>query len=325
MDKFKVYVTREIPENGIDLLKRECSEVSVRPSEEVPSKVELMEAVKGTQALLCLLTDPIDSEVIKAGNQLKIIANYAVGYDNIDVAAATKKGIMVTNTPGVLTETTADMAWALLMSCARRVVEADKFVRDGRFKRWEPKLLLGYDIHGKTLGVIGFGRIGRAVAKRAKGFGMKVLYHDVQRADPETERTIGVEYVDLESLLELSDYITLHTPITPETHHLIGRRELKAMKQTALLINTSRGPVVDEGALIQALNKGLIAGAALDVYENEPHVPSELRELPNVVLTPHIASGSIETRSKMAKMAAENIIAAMHGQQPQNLVNTDVL
>lgn len=297
----------------------------IRSSDEIPSKDELLEAVKGRQALLCLLTDPIDSEVIEAGDQLKIIANFAVGYDNIDIVAATKKGIMVTNTPGVLTETTADMAWALLMSLARRIVEADEFVREGRFKRWEPKLLLGYDIHGKTLGIIGFGRIGRAVAKRAKGFGTKVLYHDLQRADPETERTIGVEYVDLEILLELSDFITLHIPLNPKTHHLIGRRELKAMKPTALLINTSRGPVVDEGALIQALNKGLIVGAALDVYENEPHVPSGLRELPNVVLTPHIASGSIETRSKMAKMAAENIIATMHGQQPPNLVNTDVL
>jgi len=325
MKEWSVYVTRSIPERGLDLLRRECSQVEIRASDEIPTRAELIQGVGGRDALLSLLTDPVDSGVISAGRRLRIIANYAVGYDNIDLPAATSRGIMVTNTPGVLTETTADMAWALLMSAARRIVEADKFVREGRFRGWAPKLLLGSDVQGKTLGIIGLGRIGRAVAARAKGFRMKVVYYDVRRAEPDVEREIGAGYVDLETLLRTSDYISLHTQLTPETTHLIGPKELRMMKPSACLINTSRGPVVDEKALAKALQAGTIAGAGLDVFEREPLVSPDLLALPNVVLAPHIASASVETRTKMAMMAAQNIIAAARGERPPNLVNPEVL
>ncbi len=324
MARFSVFVTRSIPKAGIEMLRREC-DVEVRSSVGVPSKTELSDGVRHRNALLCLLTDQIDADVISAGRELKVIANYAVGYDNVDVAAATKRGIMVTNTPGVLTETTADMAWALLMSIARRVVEADAFTRAGRFRQWEPELLLGGDIHGKTLGIVGLGRIGQAVARRAKGFEMKVLYTSRARKEPGLERELGVQYADLQTLLTESDYVTLHTPLTEETHHLIGEIQLRTMKRTAYLINTSRGPVVDEGALARALADGIIAGAGLDVYEQEPTVSSELLELPNVILTPHIGSASIDTRGKMSRMAAENILSARRGERPPNLVNPEVL
>mgnify|MGYP001087850333 CR=1 FL=1 len=324
MMRYRVYVTRSIPQPGLDLLQRECSQVEVRDSEEIPTKKELIRGAKGKEALLCLLTDPIDSEVITAARHLRIIANYAVGYDNIDVATATARGIMVTNTPGVLTETTADMAWALLMSAARRIVEADRCVREGRFRGWAPKLLLGSDVQGKTLGIVGLGRIGRAVAARAKGFQMKVVYYDIRRAEPDVESAIGAIYMDLPTLLRTSDFISLHTQLTPQTTHLIGPEELKMMKPSAHLINTSRGPVVDEKALAKALREGTIAGAGLDVFENEPHVSPELLALPNVVLAPHIASASVETRTKMAIMAAQNIIAAARGENPPNLVNPEV-
>ncbi len=323
--KYSVYVTRSIPEPGLDLLRRECDHVWVRPSEKIPTKEELIRGVRRCDALLSLLTDRVDSDVIAAGRRLRIIANYAVGYDNIDVEAATRKGVMVTNTPGVLTETTADMAWALLMSVARRIVEADSYVRKGRFRGWAPKLLLGSDVHGKTLGIVGLGRIGRAVAARAKGFQMKVLYYDVRRAEPDVERELGAAYVDLETLLRTSDFVTLHTQLTQQTTHLIGPKELAMMKPTAYLVNTSRGPVVDEKALAKALQAGAIAGAALDVFEKEPDVSRDLLALPNVVLAPHIASASVETRTRMAIMAAENIIAAAWGQTPPNLVNAEVL
>jgi len=325
MMQYRVYVTRSIPQPGLDLLRRECSRVDVRSSEDIPTQKELIQGVKGKHALLSLLTDPVGPEVIAAGHDLRIIANYAVGYDNIDVAAATRKGIMVTNTPGVLTETTADMAWALLMSVARRIVEADRYVREGRFRGWAPKLLLGSDVQGKTLGIVGLGRIGRAVAARAKGFRMKVVYYDIRRAEPDVENAIGAIYVDLPTLLRTSDFISLHTQLTPQTTHLIGSEELKIMKRSAYVINTSRGPVVDEKALAKALQDGTIAGAGLDVFENEPFVSPELLALPSVVLAPHIASASVETRTKMATMAAQNIIAAARGERPPNLVNPEVL
>ncbi|HEX29262.1 TPA: D-glycerate dehydrogenase [Candidatus Poribacteria bacterium] len=320
----KVYVTRRLPQPAIDMLE-ERFDVEIYPEDRAIPREVLMEKVKGIDALLPLLTDKVDAEVMDAaGENLKIIANYAVGYDNIDVDAATKRKIAVTNTPGVLTETTADMAWALMFAVARRVVEADKFTRAGKFKGWGPMMFLGGDVYGKTLGVVGVGRIGSAVAKRAKGFNMRVLYTDVVRNE-EIEKEVGAKKVELDELLRESDFVTLHVPLMPSTRHLIGERELKLMKKTAYLINTSRGPVVDERALVEALRKGEIAGAGLDVYENEPELSPGLAELDNVVLTPHIASASVETRTRMATLAAENIIAFFEGKRPPTIVNPEVL
>ncbi|HID55069.1 TPA: D-glycerate dehydrogenase [Candidatus Poribacteria bacterium] len=322
--KKKVYVTRKLPQPAIDMLE-ERFEVEIYPEDRAIPREVLMEKVRGIDALLPLLTDKVDAEVMdSAGGSLKIIANYAVGYDNIDVEAATKRKIAVTNTPGVLTETTADMAWALMFAVARRVVEADKFTRAGKFKGWGPMMFLGGDVYGKTLGVVGVGRIGSAVAKRAKGFNMKVLYTDVRRNE-EIEREVGAKKVELDELLRESDFVTLHVPLMPSTRHLIGERELKLMKKTAYLINTSRGPVVDEKALVEALKEGDIAGAGLDVYEDEPDLAPGLADLDNVVLTPHIASASVETRTRMATLAAENIIAFFEGKRPPTIVNPEVL
>ena len=317
--RHKVYVSRPIPEPGLDSLRAAC-DVEVNPADETISHEELLEKVSGRDALLCLLTDDIDEGVIKAGSDLKIIANYAVGYDNIDVACATEHCIFVSNTPGVLTQTTADMAWALMFSVARRIPEADRFTRAGKFKEWSATLLLGGDIYGKTLGIIGTGRIGSAVAKRAPGFNMRVLYADVRR-NRELERETGAEHVDADTLLRESDFVSIHVPLVPETKHLIGKRSLAMMKPTAYVINTSRGPVVDEAALADALRSKTIAGAGLDVFEDEPEVNPALLELDNAVITPHIASGSVETRTKMATMAAENILAALNGRTPPNAVN----
>lgn len=323
MAKPKVYVTRLLPGEALSRLEGEC-EVEVNPEERAPTKEEIIEHVRDKDGLLCLLTDKVDSEVMDSAPNLKVISNYAVGFDNIDVKAATERGIVVTNTPGVLTETTADLAWALLMAVARRIVEADKFTREGKFKGWSPTLLLGSDVYGKTLGIIGFGRIGRAVARRAKGFEMRVLYYDIERAPEEVERELNAQYVDLEALLKEADYISIHAPLTPETHHMIGERELKMMKPTAYLINTARGPIVDERALVRALKEGWIAGAALDVYENEPELTPGLAELPNVVLAPHIGSASAETRTKMAEMAVSNLLSVLKGERPENIVNPEV-
>jgi len=260
-----------------------------------------------------------------AGPQLKIIANYAVGFDNIDVDAATKRGIMVSNTPGVLTDTTADLAWALILATARRVVEGDKFLRHGKFKGWKPMLLLGTDVHHATLGIIGFGNIGKAVARRAIGFDMKVIYYSAHRAPLEVEEKLDVEYRSLDDLLREADFISIHVPLTKETQHLIGERELKMMKKEAYLINTARGPIVDEKALAKALKEGWIRGAGLDVFEREPEVEPELLELDNVVLLPHLGSASYDTRAKMATMAAENVVSALNGEVPPNLVNREVV
>ena len=317
--RWKVYVTRPIPEAGPDMLRAIC-DVEVNPRDEVLSDEELLEKVKGRDAVLCLLTDEIDEKIIKAGSDLKIIANYAVGYNNVDVACATEHGIFVSNTPEVLTQTTADMAWALLFAVARRIPEADRFTRTGKFKSWSATLLLGSDVYGKTLGVVGAGRIGTAVAMRSSGFNMRVLYADV-RANKELEREIGAERVDVDTLLRQSDFVSVHVPLMPETEHLIGRRSLSMMKPTAYLINTSRGSVIDEAALAHALRDKTIAGAGLDVFEYEPEVTPALFELDNVVITPHIASGSVETRTKMATMAAENVLAALNGKTPPNAVN----
>jgi len=320
-----VFVTREIPKPALNILKVKV-DLKVWSKEDPPSKDVIMREVRNIEGLMCLLTDPIDTEVIDAGKDLKVISQVAVGYDNVDVEAATRRGIYVTNTPGVLTETTADLTWALLMAVARRIVEADKYVRRGDWKiPWGLMMMLGSDVYGKTIGVVGLGRIGLAIARRAKGFDMRILYHSRTRK-PDVEKELGIEYVDFETLLKESDFVTLHVPLTPETCHMIGEKELKLMKNTAYVINTSRGPIVDEAALYKALKEGWIKGAALDVHEKEPTDPDNpLLKLDNVVLTPHIGSASVETRTRMAVMAAENLVSVLDGKIPPNLVNKDVL
>ena len=325
-ERKKVYVTRKLPEEAMKLLE-EKFDVEVWTEEMPPPKEVLIEKVKNIDGLICLLTEKIDEEVINAaGPRLRGICQVAVGYDNIDVEAATKKGIYVTNTPGVLTETTADYAFALLMATARRIAEADRYVRSGKWKiPWGLMMLLGQDIWGKTIGIIGMGRIGTAVARRAKGMNMKILYYDVVRNE-KAEKELGAKYVDLETLLKESDFVTLHVPLLPSTRHLINEERLKLMKKTACLINTSRGPVVDEKALYKALKEGWIWAAGLDVWEKEPTDPDNpLLKLDNVTASPHIASGSIATRTKMALMAVENMIAILEGKVPPNLVNKEVL
>ena len=284
-----------------------------------------MARLRGRRGLVCLITDTIDAEVLGAAPDLKVVSNVAVGYNNIDVAAATKAGVVVTNTPDVLTETTADFAWTLLMATARRLVEADRYVREGKFRQWEYMLLLGGDIHGKTLGVVGFGRIGRAVARRALGFGMRVLYQDAVAAPAAVEAELRATRADLPTLLRESDFVSLHTPLLPETRHLLNAQSLRTMKRTAYLINAARGPVVDEAALVQALREGWIAGAGLDVFEEEPAVHPGLIGLPNVVLAPHIASASRATRVEMARLAVENCLSVLEGKAPPTPVNGELL
>jgi len=290
--------------------------------EDPPMAAEhLRMAVADCQGLLCTISDTIDARLMDAAPNLKIIANYGVGYNNVDVAAAAQRGILVTNTPGILTNATADLAMALILAVGRRIVEGDRMVREGKFRFWAPFHFLGCEISGKTLGIIGLGRIGRAVARRAAGFGMNILYHNRRRLPPEREAALRIEHTDLESLLSESDFVSLHVPLTEETHHLIGTRELSFMQPSAFLINTARGPVVDEVALVDALRRGTIAGAGLDVYENEPELAPGLGELGNVVLLPHVGSATAETRYKMAAMAAENLVAGLAGRIPLNCVN----
>jgi lactate dehydrogenase-like 2-hydroxyacid dehydrogenase len=318
----KVFVTRRIPELGFDLLRKEC-EIEINSHDRVLSKKEIIDGLKGKDGLLCLLTDSIDQEVIFSEPKLKMIASYAVGYDNIDVKAATKRGIPVSNTPGVLTDATSEMAWALIFSVARRTVESDKFTRAGKFKGWGPMLMLGQDVTNKTLGIVGAGRIGTAVALKSKGFNMKVLYYD-SRVNEKLETELDAKKVDLIELLQKSDYVSLHVPLIDSTHHLISEKELKMMKDTAILINTSRGPVVDEKTLVKALQEKWIFGAGLDVYEHEPKVTEELKKLDNVVLQPHSASATVNSRTNMAIMAAENMIAGLKDEIPPNCVNPEV-
>jgi glyoxylate reductase len=320
MKNKSVYVTRRIPEIGLEMLS-EKFDVEINPEDRVLSKEEIIENMEECDALLCLLTDDIDGELMDSNPNLKIIANYAVGYNNIDVEAASERDIIVSNTPGVLTETTADMAWVMLMASARRIVESDKFLRAGKYKGWAPKLLLGTDVYGKSLGIIGLGRIGRAIARRAQGFGIDVLYYDPYRLDEEKENELDVTYCSMETLLEKSDFVSINALLTEETHHLISREEFKLMKNTAILVNVARGPIVNEDELVKALKEKEIAGAALDVFEEEPKVHPELIEMDNVVLTPHTASATIETRSKMARIAVENIIAVLEGNEAPNKVN----
>ena len=285
----------------------------------------ILENIVDVEGLLSLLTDKIDAEVMDRAPKLKVISNCAVGFDNIDIAAATKCGIVVGNTPGVLTETTADFAFALLMAAARRIVEGDKVVRAGEWKTWGPMILLGQDVHAATLGIVGLGRIGIAVARRAKGFGMKIQYYDVTR-NRQAEQELGVEYADLEKVLSESDFLTIHTNLTPQTHHLIGAKQFEKMKRNCILVNTSRGPIVDNMALYMALRDGKIAYAALDVTEPEP-IPKDhpLLTLQNVIVVPHIASASVATRTKMALMAADNLIAGLKGEMPPNPINPEAL
>jgi len=318
-----VLVTREIPKEAIDLLRANCETVEVHGGESLLTREELIGKVGGRDGILCCLTERIDSDVLEAAEGIKGVANMAVGYDNIDLTAATNRGIPVSNTPGVLTDATADLAWALIFAVARRVVEADKFTRAGKFKAWGPMMFLGGDVTGRSLGIVGAGRIGTAVALRSRGFGMAVLYYDrVQNVL--LERDVAARRVGLDELLSESDFVSLHVNFTPETRHLIGERELSLMKPTGYIINTSRGAVIDEEALVGALRRGRIAGAGLDVYEDEPRLRRGLAELDNLVLLPHIGSASIATRTKMAVMAAENLVAMLKGERAPNCVNPEV-
>lgn len=324
MAKFKVYVTRKIPEAGLDII-RKVADVKVWDGELPPPREIILKEIRDVDGIISLLTDKMDAEAMDAGEKLKVISNYAVGFDNIDIPEATKRGIAVTNTPGVLTDTTADFAFALLMASARRIVEADKHTRQGKWKTWVPTGFLGQDIHHATLGLVGLGRIGYEMARRATGFSMKLLYYDVYRNE-KFEKELGIEYVELPELLQRSDFVSLHVPLTDKTYHLIGRQELAMMKKTAILINTARGPIVDLDALYEALRDGKIAGAGLDVTEPEP-IPANhpILGLDNLTIAPHIASASVATRTKMATMAAEGCAAILKGEVPPNLVNTEVL
>lgn len=323
--KPKVYITRKIPQEVVQRISSSY-EVRMWEEEDVPVPREVLEKeVAEADGLYCLLTEKIDRELLERAPRLKVISNMAVGYNNIDVEAATERGIMVTNTPGVLTETTADLTFALLMATARRLVESSDFLRKGEWKTWSPMLLTGQDVYGSTLGIIGLGQIGEALAKRAKGFDMRILYHNRSRK-PHAEERLGIEYAEMETVLKESDYLCIMTPYTPETHHLIGKKELSLMKERAVLINTARGGIVDEAALYEALAEKKIWAAGLDVFEQEPvPVDHPLLTLPNVVTLPHIGSASLQTRMKMAVLAAENLQAALNGEVPKHLVNAQGL
>ncbi len=321
----KVFVARRIPDDGIDPIVA-ATDAIVWPDDLPPPRDELLRAVAGCEGVVTLLTDRVDDEFLDAaGPQLRVVSNYAVGFDNVDVPACTRRGIPVGNTPGVLTETTADLAWALMMAAARRLPEGDRYVRAGNWKTWGPLLLLGPDVHGSTLGVVGFGRIGQAVARRAAGFGMTIVYHDVQRAEAAVEAEHGATFLPLEKLLAQADFVSLHVNLTPETRGLINAEKLGWMKPTAVLVNTSRGPVVDPGALADALRNGTIFAAALDVTDPEP-IPTDdpLLSLDNCLVVPHIASASRATRGKMAEMAAANLLAGLRGERLPTPVNPEV-
>lgn len=318
----RVFITRKIFSEALELLRKQGLAYQMHAGPPL-SKAELLEKVREVEGLICLLSDRIDRAVLEASRALRVVANVAVGYDNIDVQAASELGIMVTNTPEVLTEATADLTFGLILAVARRIVEGDKLVREGGFHGWELDLLLGAEVHHKILGIVGLGRIGEAVARRAQGFGMEILYFDPVRR-PELERALGAEFVGLEELLRRSDFVSLHLPLRPQTRHLLGKKELELMKPTAFLINAARGPIVDEAALVEALKAGRLAGAGLDVFEREPEVHPELLKLANVVLTPHLGSAGRETRVKMAIIAVENVLAALAGRRPPNLVNPEV-
>ncbi len=321
--KPKVFVTRLIPEQGLDILRTEC-EVEVWQDELPPARALLLEKAKGNDALLTLLTDRVDAELLDINPKLRVVANMAVGFDNIDVPAATARGVPIGNTPGVLTDTTADFAFALMMSAARRVVEGADYVRAGKWKTWGPKLLLGPDVHHATLGIIGFGRIGQGMAKRASGFDMRIFYYDVYRRE-DLEKSMGVTYAELDTLYAQSDFITLHTDLNPSTRHMINDAAFARMKPSAVIVNSARGPIIDPEALYRALSAGKIWAAALDVTDPEP-IPTDspLLKLSNCLVVPHIASASIVTRGKMSQMAAANILAGLKGERLLTCVNPEV-
>jgi len=311
----KVFIANSLPQEAIGLIPGDFS-LDYNDSDAPLSKAELISRLKGRSGLICHIISTIDDEVLAAAPTLKVVANVAVGYNNIDVAAAKRREVIVTNTPDVLTETTADFAWTLLMATARRVVEADRYARSGQWKAWKWDLLWGADVHGKTLGIVGFGRIGRAVARRARGFDMRILYHDAVRVDAVVERELAATATDLETLLREADFVTLHVNLTPDTRHLIGERTLRLMRKSAILVNAARGPIVDEAMLARALREGWIAGAGLDVFEEEPSIHAGLVPLQNVVLAPHIASASRDTRIAMATLAVRNCVAVLEGKPP---------
>ena len=323
MAKPKVFVARVIPERGLAKILANC-DATVWQDELPPSRAVLLERVRDCDGLVSLLTDKVDGELFDAGPNLKVVANYAVGFDNIDVPAATKRGVPVTNTPGVLTETTADLAFTLLVSCARRIAEGRDYAKGGHWKTWGPMLLLGQDIYGATLGVAGIGRIGYAVARRARGFNMKIIYNDAVRNE-QAEKELGAQFVSKQELLAQSDFLSLHVPLLPETRHYINAAALATMKPSAVLINTSRGPVVDTMALYEALKAHQIFAAGLDVTDPEP-LPSDhpLYTLDNALIVPHIASASFETRSRMAEIAADNLLAGLEGKMPPNCLNPQI-
>lgn len=323
MNKY-ILVTGHLPEVIAAELEK-AFHVDANTEDKPYERQRLLDSIKDKDGLISMITDNINEEVFDRASRLKMIAHFGVGYNNIDIKAATARGIPVSNTPGVLTDATAELAFALILAVARRLVECDKATREGRFLYWAPMLFLGREVTGKTLGIIGLGEIGKAVARRAKGFKMRILYNNRSRIDASEEKELDAEYADLQKLLAESDFISLHVPLTSETRHLIGNEEFSLMKSTAYLINTSRGPVVDEEALLGALLNRTISGAGLDVYENEPTLTHGLTELSNVVLLPHIGSGTLETRIKMASTAAENLIAGLSGNVPPNLVNPEVL
>jgi glyoxylate reductase len=320
----KVFVSRRIPSVGIEKLRRSC-EVRLWDSDEVIPRAELLRQIADVEGLLCLLTEKIDAELLDHAPHLKVVANMAVGFDNLDVPELTRRGIVGTNTPGVLTETTADFTWALLLAAARRIPEAERYVKEGRWKTWGPLLLLGQDVHHATIGIIGMGRIGQEVAKRARGFDMTILYYDVYRRE-DLERQLGYRYVDLDMLLRESDFVTVHVDLNERTRRMINAEALAKMKRTAILVNAARGPIVDSQALYEALKNGTIQAAALDVTDPEPiPLDSPLLTLDNCLIVPHIASASVKTRNAMAELAADNILAVLSGQRPPTPVNPEVL
>ena len=318
----KVYITRPLPTKAVERLAARY-DVKMRPEDAPLDPAQLAESCREIEGLMATGVR-VSEDVVAQAPRLRAVANVGVGYDNIDVAACTRRGIPVTNTPDVLTETTADLAFALLMAAPRRLVECDRYVREGQWQSSKWELLWGSDIYGKTLGVYGLGRIGKAVVRRARGFSMRVIYYDVVRPTPSLEEELGAQFVERETLLREADILTLHVPLTPETHHLVGARELSMLKPTAFLINAARGKCVDEAALVEALQSKRLAGAGLDVFEHEPHVHPELLSLPNVVLAPHVGSATGQTRLAMAMLAVENLVAALDGRRPPNLVNPEI-
>ena len=323
-DRWPVLVTGRLPQPALDRIAELC-EMTLYEGNGAMPRGDLLAAVAGKAGAATLLTDKVNDEFLDAaGPQLVIVANYAVGFDNIDVPALTRRGVMCSNTPDVLTETTADTAWALMMAAARRVPEGDRFLRSRTPWIWGPLMMLGQDLHGKTLGILGFGRIGHAMARRAMGFGMRVIYHDVYRPPPELERELGAEFRELDDLLAEADFVSIHVNLTEQTRHLINTQRLRTMKPTAVIVNTSRGPVIDEAALAEALRDGVIFAAGLDVFENEPEVHPLLLELDNAVVIPHLGSATVDTRIAMGMVAAENLIAALEGLRPPTLLNPEV-